>query len=183
MKFQIKNKKNMYYSIFFSIIIFIYFISSYKGLGFPIESELQYTKGTFNITKNAKRSYNVIISSGTNGQVNTIFSCAYTPFRIGRASSCGNKSTLMPYIGKEVTVGWYNQDKYLSFGSKLPQLVTIETNNKQVRSYDQVVSSIDSNNSFTLYILLPASLLCPFFLYWIYGRKDKHAMINKNKSN
>ena len=151
MKFQVKNKKNMYYSIFFSLIIFIYFISSYKGLGFPIEDELQYTTGKFNIIKNAKRSYNVNISSGIDGQINTIFSCAYTPFRIGRASSCGNKSTLMPYIGEEVTVGWYKQDNYLGLGSKFPQLVTIETNNKQVRSYDQVVSSINSNNSFCSY--------------------------------
>ena len=94
--FEFKSKKNMYYAIFFFLVIFIYILSSYKGLNFPKEESLNHTTGMFDIKKNAKLSYHVLISSSGNSSQYIRFSCAYTPFRSGRASSCGDKKKLAP---------------------------------------------------------------------------------------
>lgn len=182
-KFKIKSKKNMYYSIFFTALLVIYFASSYKGLGFPKESELQYTTGVFNIKKSVKLTNHVKITSTIDNQKSIVFSCAYNPFRGGRASSCGDRDMLTPYVGKEVTIGWYKQKKYLGFDSKLPQLVTIDINNKEERSYAWTANSIKGSNKFLFFIILPLSPFIPFFLYWCYGKQDRNERIAKNQSN
>lgn len=180
-KFELKSKKNMYYSIFFFLVVFIYILSSYKGLNFPKEEALNHTTGVFDVKKNAKLSYHVLISSSGNSSQHIRFSCAYTPLRSGRASSCGDKKKLAPYIGKEVTIGWYKQDSFFGLGSSLPQLVTIKVENQEIRSYKRVADSIESSNSLMLRIFLPLSLLCPFFFYWLYNKQDENAKLKKSK--
>lgn len=139
-------------------------------IGFPEEGELQYTTGVFE-TQRAMRSTNHVLLKQIDSHNNyQVFSCSYSPFGNERSSSCGGKHYLEPYIGEKVTIGWYRVDKFLLFKNDMPQLVTIEINDKVVRNYSDTYADFNRTRSGRLYVLMPILLFITLIFYWLIGK-------------
>lgn len=139
-------------------------------IGFPEEDELQYTVGVFDTQRPMKSTNHVLLSQTSESNDPIVFSCSYSPFGNERSSSCGDKRYLEPYIGEKLTIGWYRIDKFLWFKNDMPQLVTIEINDKVVRDYSDTYADFNRTRSGRLYVLMPILLFITLIFYWLIGK-------------
>ena len=111
-----KNRKlDFYSSLIISLGLVFIGISNIQGIGFPKESELNYTTGVFDIVEQPEYVNHIMLSQTDESSDSRLFTCSYSPFGNGASSSCGDTKYLIRYIDKVVTVGWYEQEKFLWF--------------------------------------------------------------------
>lgn len=170
--FKIKRKLDFFLSVCLFFAIVISMGSKYAGIGFPEKESLSYTTGILNLHDNVRNTKHVAIDTIGEKRETQVFACGYTPFDNGRSSDCGFKRFFEPYINKEVTIGWYKQNKVLIFENNIPQLVTIQSGNETVRSYASTVKKIRTNNRIYLSILIFAFPLS-LFMYWAASKLNK----------
>ncbi len=159
-------------------------LTNYPGIGFPKESELQYYTGKLDILKavagdSHSRSTNNHIAF-YNKSTKTIheFSCSYSALD-SDYNGCGSDADFAPYIGKTVTVGWYQPDKLLGFTNKRGQMVTLQTRDKVIRSYKNTLALVKKEQKSSRYFIFFTFLLS-LLLYWLFGKVAKKPIdINK----
>lgn len=139
-------------------------------VGFPENSELQYTAGVFEIQRAMKSTNHVLLKQINDNGDHQVFSCSYSPFSNDKSSSCGDTKYLEPYIDKEVTIGWYKINKLLWFENDMPQLVTIEMNDEIIRSYEHTATNVSNRRHGSLYIFLPLAFIICLLAYWFLGK-------------
>ena len=154
---------------FFAIV---FYLTMDFPVGFPEKSELRYSTGIFEIQKAQESANYVLLKNTDNNPHSQLFSCSYSPFSNGPASSCGGSKNLAPYINKEVTIGWYEVDDFLGFKNEMPQLVTIEMDGRVMRSYDHTASAVKNVRRDTIFVLLPLLFILACFFYWYEERCD-----------
>lgn len=142
-----------------SIFIVLGLINGYSGIGFPQSSELQYSAGKLAVVETHAGDHK---SRSTNKypafydkETRTIheFSCAYTVISSGY-DGCGSYEDFEPYIGKLVTIGWYEQGSLLGIKNKRRQLVTLIFEDNTIRSYEDTLADIRADQKFDRYYLL-----------------------------
>ncbi|MGP5505629.1 hypothetical protein [Psychrobacter celer] len=170
--FKIKSKGNFIFSVAFFIVMSAICAVQFPATDVPEKTEIQYSTGIFHIVTPAKFVNHVDLSRIGGSNDSKVFSCAYNAISNGRQSTCGDTKFLQPYVGKEVTIGWYRQQPFLGFKNDMPQLVSIEMNGEIMRSYEQTAKTNDGLKyvNIGLYIL---AFLLSVFLYWNNGRIDK----------
>lgn len=175
-KLRIKRKLDFYLSIALIAMVWISMGSKYGGIGFPTEDSLSYTTGLLSLQDNVRNTKHLAINPSEKGKESQVLACGYSVFGNGRSSGCGDRKFFAPYINKEVTIGWYKQNKWLWFENTVSQVVTIKTaNGKIIQSYESTVRQIESNNKtglfFVIFIIPLAS-----FMYWAWGTLGKKGM-------
>lgn len=139
-------------------------------VGFPEESKLHYSTGVFEIEKAMQSTNHVLLRQIDNGHSYQVFSCSYSPFGNQRASSCGDNKYLAPYVSKEVTIGWYNVDRFLGFENDIPQMVTLEVDGEVIRDYNYTSLDVSRNVNSSLFIFIPIMLIMVSLCYWFLGK-------------
>lgn len=180
------SKKIRKFDFFLSLIIALGFVymstKGYVGIGFPQESELNYTTGIYSIVEQPEYVNHVMLNQINERNESQLFSCSYSSFGNGASSSCGDTKYLASYVGNVVTVGWYEQKEFLGFKNDVAQMVTTQMNGKIMRSYDETFDYIKSMNNFSLYMEVPFSILSFTLFYWLFGWLAKPRDNNKTKS-
>lgn len=170
-------KKIRRFDFFLSLIISLGFmysvVTGYIGIDFPKENELSYTTGIYSIVEQPEYVNHIMLSQINQNNDSQLFTCSYNSFGNGSSSSCGDKKYLTPYVGNMVTIGWYEQKKFLGFKNDVAQMVTIEANGKIIRSYHETFDYIKSMNNFSLYMDIPFSILSFPLFYWLFGWLSK----------
>ena len=169
------SKPTLNKKIRFSLILIPFFgmlsnIIVNLPVGFPEESKLQYSTGVFEIEKAMQATNHVLLKdiNGSNGY--QVFSCSYSLFGNQRASSCGDNKYLAPYVNKEVTIGWYNVDRFLGFENDMPQMVTLEVDGELIRDYNYTFATISRVQNGRMYVLAPLFLFMLLLSYWFLGK-------------
>ena len=174
------------FDFFLSLVISLGFmcstITGYIGINFPRENELSYTTGIYSIVEQPEYVNHIMLNQINENYDSQLFTCSYNSFDNGSSSSCGDKKYLTPYVGNVVTIGWYEQKKFLGFKNDVAQMVTIETNGKIVRSYRETFDYIKSMNNFSLYMDIPFSVLSFPLFYWLFGWLSRPRGKNKIES-
>lgn len=141
-------------------------------VGFPDESELQYTTGIFEIQTGGESENYVWLKNTHNNTRSQLFSCSYSPFSNGPTSSCGGLRNLAPYANNQVTIGWYMVEEFWGFTNDMPQLVTIEINGEVMRSYAHTAEKVNTVKNDTIYFMLPGLFLLCCYFYWSSMREE-----------
>lgn len=174
------------FDFFLSLVISLGFmcstITGYIGINFPRENELSYTTGIYSIVEQPEYVNHIMLNQINENYDSQLFTCSYNSFGNGSSSSCGDKKYLTPYVGNVVTIGWYEQKKFLGFENDVAQMVTIETNGKIIRSYRETFDYIKSMNNFSLYMDIPFSVLSFPLFYWLFGWLSRPRGKNKIES-
>lgn len=175
-KFTIKRKGDFLFALCFFIGSCL--LNSYPDPSFPKESELKYYSGKLDILKvvqgdhNSKSTDKYIAFYDKKTKTIYEFSCSYSMFG-SSSDSCGSDADFAPYAGKVVTVGWYKQDKRLGFSNKRLQMVTLRTEDKVIRSYEDTAAILErdkkSSRNFLFFISLVS--IC---IYWIFGKNNNN---------
>ena len=139
--FKIKRKGSFVFSIAFFIVMSAIFAVQFPATDIPEKTEVRYSTGIFHIVTPAKFVNHVDLSRIGGSNNSKVFSCAYNAISNGRQSTCGDTKFLQPYVGKEVTIGWYRQQPFLGFTNDMPQLVSIEMDGEIMRSYEQTAKT------------------------------------------
>lgn len=172
-KLRITRKLDFYLSIALIAMIWISMGSKHGGIDFPTEDSLSYTTGLLSLEDSVRNAKHLAINPSEKGKDSQVFACGYTVFGNGRSSHCGDRKFFAPYINKEVTIGWYKQNKWLWFENTVPQAVTIKSaDGKIIQSYDSALRQIKSNNKTGLFFMIFAIPLS-MFMYWAVGTLDK----------
>ncbi|MBH0095974.1 hypothetical protein I6E61_06180 [Psychrobacter sp. NZS113] len=145
--------------------------TKYAGIGFPKEVSLFYTTGILGLHDNMRHTKHLTLDNVAGKTETQVFACGYSFFDNGRSSNCGN-SSYKPYLNKEATIGWYIQDKFLIFKNNVPQVVTVEVDDKVIISYTDTLRKINSKNKLYRFMILFAF---PFsvFMYWLFSKVGK----------
>ena len=100
------------------------------------ESELNYASGVITQTKSRTQLTEIALETDR-GLMR--FSCHYRAYTEYSDGVCYNNTTMVPYLGKTATIGWYHQPSYLGFHNDLPQLVAVDVDDKTLesRSYER----------------------------------------------
>ena len=178
--FKIKRKGGFIFSVAFFIVMSAIFTVQFPTTNVPEKTEIQYSTGIFHIVTPAKFVNHVDLSRIGGSNESKVFSCAYNAISNGRQSTCGDTKFLQPYVGKEVTIGWYRQQPFLGFKNDMPQLVSIEMNGEIMRSYEQTAKTNHGLKyvNVGLYILV---FLSSVFVYWNDGRVKKKLAKKKSE--
>lgn len=156
----------------FFLFVSISMGTKYSGVGFPKEGGLSYTTGILGLEDNVRTTKHLTLDNVKDGLGYQTFSCGYSFFDNGRSSGCGD-NFYDPYLNKEATIGWYIQDKFLIFKNDMPQMVTLEVDNKVVVSYADTRKKIDDKNKiykFWFLLSFPLAVLM-YFLFRKMGDK------------
>lgn len=146
------RKSDFFTALACFLVVLVIAVNSYIGIGFPKENELHYSTGIFHIKEKPRATNHVLLSHSDTSRDDQVFSCSYSHFGNGQQSSCGDTSFLSSYVGQEVTIGWYKQDKLFGFENALPQLVTLEMNNKMGHTYNETAENIKFSRKASLYL-------------------------------
>lgn len=147
----------------------------YYAAGFPQEQELQYYSGkldTFEVNRGDSKSSSsdtLLIFYDKNTKSILEFSCSYSSLGHLAGDDCGSNAELQPYIGKVVTVGWYQRDYIVERSNSRPQMVTLSSEGTAIRSYEQTLAMIESDKKASAIFVL-ISTLFSIFIYWFYGK-------------
>ena len=147
----------------FALVVFgfviLFLARGYAGTGFPEPSELQFSSGKLVVVEtHAGDSH----SRSTNKypafydkKTRTIheFSCAYNIIN-SDDDGCGSYEDFEPYIGKLVTIGWYEQKALLGIQNKRRQMVTLTFEDTIIRSYEDTLADVRADQKFDRYYLL-----------------------------
>ena len=147
----------------FALVVFgfviLFLARGYAGTGFPEPSELQFSSGKLAVVEtHAGDSH----SRSTNKypafydkKTRTIheFSCAYNIIN-SDDDGCGSYEDFEPYIGKLVTIGWYEQHPLLGIQNKRRQMVTLTFDDSTIRSYEDTLADVRADQKFDRYYLL-----------------------------
>ncbi|MBO6225109.1 MAG: hypothetical protein J6N72_06625 [Psychrobacter sp.] len=177
-----KRKSDFFMSITFCLFVFISMGTKYAGLGFPQKDELSYTTGKLGLTDNVRNTKHLTLNGKEVKVSNQIFACGYSFFGNGRSSDCGNKF-YDDYLNKQVVIGWYVQDRFLFFKNDLPQLVSLEVDNKTVISYEDTVQKIETKNKIYKFWLFMAPLLSMLFYFVLFKKITNDEIKKRDKRN
>lgn len=151
-----KKSFNLALVVFGFVILFL--ARGYVGIGFPEPSELQFSSGKLAVVETHAGDHN---SRSTNKypafydkKTRTIheFSCAYNI--INNDDGCGSYEDFEPYIGKLVTIGWYEQEALLGIQNERRQMVTLTFEDTVIRSYEDTLANVRADQKFDRYYLL-----------------------------
>ena len=145
--------------------------TKYAGIGFPKEDSLFYTTGILGLHDNVRHTKHLTLDNVAGKSETQVFACGYSFFDNGRSSDCGN-NFYKPYLNKEATIGWYIQDKFLIFKNNVPQVVTVEVDDKSIISYTDTLRKINSKNKIYRFMILFAFPLS-VFMYWSFSKGGK----------
>lgn len=147
----------------------------------PQESELKYSEGILRkrlqkqaIGKSSSIYYYQIYDSDTKKYLD--FSCDYTAVSRGSNSNC-----YLPkeYENTQVKVGWYQQPDFLMHSNDKLQIVILEKDGKQIRSYNHWLNDIRANNIINIIVVVFFNSVCVLGFYLAvprYNRKFKNKM-------
>ncbi len=169
--FKIKRKLDFYLSVSLFVFILISMTTKYAGIGFPKEDSIFYTTGILGLHDNVRHTKHLTLDNVAGKTETQVFACGYSFFDNGRSSDCGN-SFYKPYLNKEATIGWYIQDKFLIFKNNVPQVVTVEVDDKVIISYTDTLRKINRKNKLYRFMILfafPFSIL----MYWLSSKVGK----------
>lgn len=159
-------------------------LSSLEGRGFPEPNELQYSEGILKVytQKVLKGSdYNVLMLKEMTSNKHTEYYCGYSASHYARANWCFTNEEIEPYKGKHAKIGWYYQDRFLWLKNPHPQLVSLQVDGKEVRSYQDTKDLVRRYKKSSIYWYGAISLLTftAFgFMYYLglgFGRHCKKA--------
>ena len=162
-----QKKERILMTLFLSVLMIGSVIAGFP-IGFPEESQLQYSTGVFEV-KNVSRTVDHVLLKQVDSNDYQVFACSYNPFANGNSSSCRDLANLTPYIDKEVTIGWYKVDKFLGFTNDMPQLVTMVTDGEVMQTYTQTARYVSQSRRNSLYIYFPMLFPSILFLYLFLG--------------
>lgn len=147
-------------------------LSSLEGRGFPEPDELQYSEGILNVSyqKVLKGSdYNVLLLKEQNSNQWTEYYCGYSARHFARANWCFTDEQIEPYKNKHAKIGWYYQDRFLWLKNPHPQLVSLQVDGKEVRSYQDTKDFVKRDNKPSLYIWIVYSIfMCSISIVFYY---------------
>ena len=171
-KFKIKRKIDFYSSLSLFVLIFISMSMKYVGIGLPKEESLSYTTGILNLREAGREKIYVELYDIGKEKESQIFACDHSIFGNTEINECGSKKIYEPYINKEVTVGYYKQKKMLWVENDIPQLVTVQSGNKFIKSYASTIDRIRTLNETRIFMIIFA-LPFSIFIYWAFGTLHK----------
>lgn len=131
----------------------------WSGRNFPSKSELHYSEGTLDY-----EGFGVTLKSIEEPSKKIVFSCHYAAFTTRDSGSCMDRKNIEPYLGKPAKIGWYFQSEFLGFENNFPQLVTLEVEREQKRSYKQTLKFTKDTNM----IFLGITLFVNIFWSWLF---------------
>ena len=164
------------------IIVFLLFISympakvflEWKGRDFPQESALNYSTGILKYSRSHgknSRSF-IILRSVERPYKNTVYGCGYSAFTSSASGSCFGLKEIEPYSNKQATVGWYDQSSFLGFKNNKRQLVSLEVDGKQIKTYEETSRIIMKINKSKIYIYFFFIALTTFLFIFCFYPKD-----------
>lgn len=115
-------------------------LSELGGRGIAELDRVQYSEGILNVSyqKVLKGSdYNVLLLKEQNSNQWTEYYCGYSARHFARANWCFTDEQIEPYKNKHAKIGWYYQDRFLWLKNPHPQLVSLQVDGKEIRSYEQ----------------------------------------------
>lgn len=147
----------------------------------PQENELKYTEGILRkrlqkeaMGKGSSTYYYQIYDSNAKKYLD--FSCDYTA--VSRGSN-GNCYFPEEYENTQVKVGWYQQPDFLMYSNDKLQIVILEKDGKQIRSYNRWLNKIRKNNIVNIIAVIISNALSVLLFYLAvprYNRKFKNKM-------
>ena len=154
-------------------------MTAYPDMSFPKENELHYYSGKLDVLRvrpdpDSKSTHQYLAFYDKKTKKILEFSCAYSQAFFGTSDrSCGSNEDFEPYIGQMATVGWYEQDGFPSWSNNRLQVVTLESEDKVIRSYDDTVAILESDKKRLRYFMIFISL-ASIFMYWSFGKLPRH---------
>ena len=130
-------------------------LSSLEGRGFPEPHELRYSEGILKVytQKVLKGSdYNVLTLKDPVSNKYTEYYCGYSASHYARANWCFTDEEIKPYQGKHAKIGWYYQDRFSWLKNSHPQLVSLQIDGKEVRSYQDTKNLVKRDNKPSNYL-------------------------------
>lgn len=147
----------------------------------PQENELKYIEGVLRkrlqkeaIGKSSSTYYYQIYDSNAKKYLD--FSCDYTAVSRGSNGDCYFPEE---YENKQVKVGWYQQPDFLMYSNDKLQIVILEKDGKQIRSYNRWLDEIRTNNIINIIVVIFFNGVCILGFYLAvprYNRKFKNKM-------
>lgn len=146
----------------------------------PQENELKYSEGVLRkrlqkkAIKGTSTYYYQIYDPNTKKYLD--FSCDYTAVSRGSNSNCYFPEE---YENTQVKVGWYQQPDFLMYSNDKLQIVILEKDSKQIRSYNRWLDEIRTNNIINIIVVMFFNGVCILGFYLAvprYNRKFKNKM-------
>lgn len=128
--------KYLYISLFVIASSYTVFDTAMNWKLTPSQEQIQYTFGLVGIDSNdGVTTVSVLPSASLKDRIT--FGCGYSMKSDSQSNQCLDASLLTPLKGSVATVGWYKLKSVFGHQNPYPQLMSLEINNKYIKSYNE----------------------------------------------